>query len=195
MNYLAHIYLSYNNPQVQIGNFIADSVKGNKYLNYSDEIKKGIIIHRSIDTFTDQHLITKQCKKVFSSYGHYAGVITDIIFDHFLAKNWANYHSSPLEKYTLDFYRLLQKNYDTLPKRVQFFLPVMIAENWIYNYRTVGGISDILYQMNRRTKNISKMNYAVIELNENYNYLENQFTQFFKELEAYVVSETQVSSL
>ncbi len=195
MNYLAHIYLSYNNPQIEIGNFIADSVKGNAYLNYPDKIKKGIVLHRSIDVFTDNHSITKDCKRVFTAYGHYAGVITDIIFDHFLAKNWLNYHTTPLEKFTTDFYTLLKNNYSILPPRVQSFLTVMTTENWIYKYRSIGGISDILYQMNRRTKNISKMNYAVIELNENYNYLEQQFTLFFKDLETFVITETHISSL
>ncbi len=193
MNYLAHIYLSYNNPEIEIGNFIADSVKGNNYLNYPDKIKKGITLHRSIDSYTDTHPITKKCKRVFSDYGHYAGVVTDIIFDHFLAKNWLNYHAIPLEKFTLDFYLLLKNNFTVLPLRVQNFLTVMATENWIYKYRTVGGISDILYQMNRRTKNISKMNYAVIELNENYTFLEQQFTLFFKDLETFVITEAHVN--
>ncbi|WP_010521531.1 ACP phosphodiesterase [Aquimarina agarivorans] len=190
MNFLAHIYLSYDHPEIQIGNFIADSVKGNSYLNYDETVKKGIILHRSIDSYTDKHSITKQCKLKFSSYGHFAGVVTDIIFDHFLAKNWNNYHATPLKEFTVDFYTLLKTNQNKLPPRVQHFLPAMIYENWLYKYRTIGGISNILFQMNRRTKNISKMNYAVIELNENYNYLEQQFTYFFKDLEAYVKLQT-----
>lgn len=191
MNYLAHIYLSNNQPELQIGNFIADSVKGRDYSSYPETIQKGILIHRKIDSFTDSHQIIKDCKRKFSAYGHYSGVVTDIIFDHFLAKNWSNYHQVPLPQFTSDFYKLLENNMEVLPKRVQQFYPVMKKYNWLLKYQTVAGISDILYQMNIRTRNISKMNYSVIELREHYDYLEAQFTQFFKELESFALSEIE----
>ena len=189
MNYLAHIYLSDNQPELQIGNFIADSVKGKNYTNYPEGIQKGILLHRKIDSFTDSHQIVKDCKRKFTDYGHYPGVITDIVFDHFLAKNWSNYHQVPLSKFTADFYLLLQKNIEILPPRVQQFYPVMKKHNWLLKYETIAGISDILFQMNMRTRNISKMNYSVIELREHYDYLEAQFGMFFKELEDFSLNE------
>ena len=188
MNYLAHIYLSYNQPEIQIGNFIADSVKGLSYQNYPQKIQKGILLHRQIDSFTDQHQTIKDSKRIFSAYGHYSGVINDIVFDHFLAKNWDQYHKTSLIVFSNDFYELLQNNMDSLPDRVQQFYPVMKKYNWLYKYRSIAGISDILYQMNIRTRNISKMNYSVIELVENYEFLENQFYSFFKELEKFVLN-------
>ena len=191
MNYLAHIYLSYNQPEIEIGNFIADAVKGKKYLNYSKEIQKGILLHRAIDTYTDLHPLVKECKYIFSSYGLYRSVIVDLIFDHFLAKNWVEYHEMPLEKFTINFYKKLEANFDNLPERVQLFYPYMKTNNWLYKYRSVAGISDIMFQMNRRTQNLSKMNYAVIELVENYTYLEGKFKLFFQDLEAYVKEKSQ----
>ena len=188
MNYLAHIYLSNNRPPLQIGNFIADAVKGKNYLNYPQEIQEGILLHRKIDSFTDSHPIVKETKKVFSAYGHYSGVILDIVFDHFLAKNWSQYHTTDLETFVSDFYQLLDQEFALLPQRVQQFYPVMTQYNWLVKYATIGGISSILYQMNIRTRNISKMNYAVIELIENYEYLETQFKLFFEELTAFVNS-------
>ena len=188
MNYLAHIYLSYNQPEIQIGNFIADSVKGLSYQNYPLKIQKGILLHRQIDSFTDQHQTIKDSKRIFSAYGHYSGVINDIVFDHFLAKNWDQYHKTSLIVFSNDFYELLKNNMDSLPDRVQQFYPVMKKYNWLYKYRSIAGISDILYQMNIRTRNISKMNYSVIELVENYEFLENQFYSFFKELEKFVLN-------
>jgi len=192
MNYLAHIYLSYNNPKLEIGNFIADSVKGNDYLGFPKTIKNGIILHRKIDSYTDTHLIVRKAKSYFSNYGHYAGVISDIIFDHFLAKNWGKYHKTPLLEFTKSFYQSLEINWDILPARVQHFYPYMINQNWLFMYQSISGISDILFQMNRRTKNISKMNYAVIELRENYNELELLFSSFFEDLEGFVKNETLI---
>jgi acyl carrier protein phosphodiesterase len=92
MNFLAHIYLSGDNDLLKIGNFMADSIRGNQYLQYPDEIKKGILLHRFIDTFTDAHLIYRKSKhRLHEKYGHYSGVIMDIVYDHFLAKNWNHY--------------------------------------------------------------------------------------------------------
>jgi len=117
MNFLAHQYLSGNNNQLKIGNFIADAVKGKQYLNYSKDIQNGILLHREIDTFTDNHTLVKKSKQHLNArYGHYKGVIIDIFYDHFLAKNWSNYHLMPLEKYTAKTYILMQENSNDLPK-------------------------------------------------------------------------------
>jgi len=95
MNFLAHIYLTDKLPLETIGNFMADGIKGKKYLKYGDEIQKGILIHRWIDSYTDSHSIVKQStKRLHAKYGHYSGVIVDILYDHFLAKNWSHYHDT-----------------------------------------------------------------------------------------------------
>ncbi len=186
MNFLAHIYLSGDNEGVTIGNFIADGIKGKKYIKHPLQIQKGILLHRGIDSFTDQHpTVRKSTARLHKNYGHYSGVIVDILYDHFLAKNWKKYHQQPLEEYIQDFYRLLRKDFDILPSRIQRMMPYMISDNWLLSYATVPGISKILVQMNRRTKNVSKMNFAVIELEEYYTEFEEEFTSFFTELELF----------
>src|SRR6056297_3123195 len=151
MNFLAHIYLSGDNDQLKIGNFIADSIKGKNYTHYSKEIQNGIVLHRAIDTFTDTHpIVRKSVSRLFDRYGHYSRIIVDILYDHFLAANWKDYSDIPLKTYTKDFYKLLQHNFEILPKPVQNFLPYMVADNWLYNYRKIEGIEKILFQMNRR---------------------------------------------
>ena len=120
MNYLAHIYLSGNHPNIMIGNFVADSIKGKKYLSYPTEIKKGILLHRKIDTTTDAHpSFRKSTKRLHEKYGHYSGIIVDIFYDHFLAKNWTDYSDIPLEDYIQSFYKLLRDNFDILPENIQ----------------------------------------------------------------------------
>ena len=107
MNYLAHVYLSGTNDLIKIGNFMADSIKGNQYLNYEKEFQYGILLHRHIDSFTDSHPIYRQSKhRLHEKYGHYSGVIMDILYDHFLAKNWATYSRGKLEDFAVDFYHL-----------------------------------------------------------------------------------------
>lgn len=186
MNFLAHIYLSGEDKDIIIGNFIADGIKGKKYIKYPPGIQKGILLHRAIDSFTDAHPIVRlSTKRLHKNYGHYSGIIVDILYDHFLAKNWSDYSSTPLDQFVENFYELLKDNFDLLPMRIQKMMPYMIADNWLLSYATVPGISKILYQMNYRTKNKSKMNLAVSELEEFYTEFETEFSDFFEELMAF----------
>ena len=183
MNFLAHIYLSGDDEAITIGNFIADGIKGKRYRKFPQQIQKGILLHRAIDSYTDSHLIFKQStKRLHENYSHYSGVIVDILYDHFLAKNWKDYHDMPLDDYVENFYEMLRNNFEVLPTRIQRMMPYMISDNWLLSYATIPGISKILNQMNVRTKGISKMNFAVLELEEFYTEFEEEFISFFAEL-------------
>ncbi|EDP94936.1 acyl carrier protein phosphodiesterase [Kordia algicida OT-1] len=183
MNFLAHVYLSQDDDNIKIGNFIADSIRGKKYTEYPLQIQHGILLHRNIDTFTDAHpTVRLSTKRLHKNYSHYSGVIVDILYDHFLAKNWKNYSSVPLETFVDDFYHLLEDNFELLPPNVQRLLPHMIHENWLLSYASIEGITKVLEGMNRRTQNRSKMNLAVVELQEFYDEFEAEFTSFFSEL-------------
>ncbi len=193
MNYLAHIYLSGNDPDLKIGNFIADSVKGKKFAQFPSRIQQGITLHRKIDTYTDTHpIVRKSVQRLFPKYGHYSTVIVDILYDHYLAAYWNEYSVIPLDKYVSDFYDLLQEYYEILPKRVQDFLPYMLRDNWLLSYASIAGIGKILHQMNHRTKNRSKMNFAVIELEQYYDDFEKEFRSFFEELELFTKNEMRI---
>ncbi|MBT0609156.1 acyl carrier protein phosphodiesterase [Aequorivita echinoideorum] len=183
MNFLAHIYLSGPEEDVIIGNFIADGIKGSRFEKFPPSVAKGILLHREIDTFTDSHEIVRQSTaRLHKNYGHYSGVIVDILYDHFLAKNWNKYSKIPLDIYVENFYELLRKNFTELPPRIQKMMPYMIADNWLLSYASIEGIGQILAQMNVRTKGVAKMNLAVNELNQFYKEFENEFTLFFDEL-------------
>ncbi|KJD34470.1 ACP phosphodiesterase [Tamlana nanhaiensis] len=184
MNYLAHIYLSGNNHLVTIGNFMADGIKGKNYKKYQRELKIGILLHRHIDTFTDAHPVVRQStKRLHKKYGHYSGIIVDILYDHFLAKNWHHYSNKPLPNYVDDFYNALKTHYNILPTRIQKMMPYMIADNWLLSYASIEGISRVLNGMNKRTQNRSGMNEAVKELEDFYDDFEREFTTFFEALQ------------
>lgn len=183
MNFLAHIYLSFGDDEITIGNFIADSIRGNKYKHLPDRIQKGILLHREIDTYTDAHPITRiSSKRLHQNYSHYSRVIVDIFYDHFLAKNWKQYSDTPLDIYVDKFYDLLEDNITILPDGTKRMIPYMISDNWLLNYAKMEGIGRVLNGMNRRTNNKSKMNFAILDLEENYEAFELEFTDFFNEL-------------
>lgn len=187
MNFLAHLYLSQNNINIMIGNFIADHIKGNNYKEYSKEIQQGIFLHREIDTFTDAHKIVRKSKRrLHERYKHYDGVIIDIFYDYFLAKNWSNYSAIPLDVYTNSINIFFDKISDTLPIKSQQFIKYMIEYNILFNYQFEQGIEKVLNGMNHRTKGKSKMNLAIEDLRNLEPEFEKDFTIFFKDLQNYI---------
>lgn len=183
MNYLAHVYLSGSNDIIKVGNFMADSVKGSQYLNYEKELQLGILLHRHIDSFTDAHPIYRQSKhRLHEKYGHYSGVIMDIVYDHFLAKNWEKYSSISLPDFSKNFYEILKNNLDLLPEKTTKIVPYLVTQNWFESYASVTGIEKILLQMDYKTHHRVAMQEAVVELKNYYKEFENEFTLFFEEL-------------
>ena len=186
MNFLAHIYLSGDNDFIKIGNFMADGIRGTNYSYYPADIQKGILLHRAIDTFTDAHPVFRKSKhRLHQNYGHYSGVITDILYDHFLAKNWTSYSNTPLDSYVQSFYTILKENYTLLNEKTQQMLPYMIGRNWLVNYATIEGLTTTLFQMDHRTKNRVHMQNAIVELQRYQLEFEEEFTLFFKELQLF----------
>ncbi len=185
MNFLAHLYLSGTEPDIQLGNFIGDFVKGrNLTEQFGSGIAKGIELHRAIDEFTDKHLVVKRSKeRLRPKYGHYSPVIVDIFYDHFLARNWDRFHKTFLPDYTEQVYSMIMSRENILPEKVKWMMPYMIKGNWLANYARVDGIGRVLNGMSRRTPYDSKMDEAVEDLKISYAEFEKEFFEFFPELE------------
>lgn len=183
MNFLAHLYLSGKNEKVLVGNFIGDYVKGRKYETFPDEIKKGIIMHRHIDTFTDKHTKFREAKKLFiPEFGLYSGIIIDLVYDHFLAKNWSHYSPLTLREYTKWVHAVLLSNFVYLPARVQGFLPFIIQNRRLESYATVQGIQKALAIMGRHSSLPQKSVEAIEILETNTKMLEENFSVFMDDI-------------
>lgn len=187
MNFLAHLYLSGSDPQIMVGNFIGDFVKGrNLKEQFGDGIAMGIELHRAIDEFTDKHLIVKQSKtRLFPTYRHYSAVIIDIFYDHFLASGWNDYSKEPLASYARRAYQLVVDQDALLPEQVKRMLPYMMHGNWLVNYAQVEGIQRAMTGMSRRATFESKMEQSVGDLRAHYTEFESEFKAFFPEIQAY----------
>lgn len=172
-----------------IGNFIADHIRGNNYKGFSKEIQQGIFMHREIDTFTDRHKIVRKSKRrLHQRYRHYDGVIIDIFYDYFLAKNWDNYSAIPLDVYTHSVYTFFDHIKLELPVKSQHFIKYMIEYNILFNYQYKAGIAKVLNGMNSRTKGKSQMHLAVEDLNLLEEELQEDFILFFKDLRTFYSS-------
>src|SRR4249919_175625 len=140
MNYLAHAWLSFNRPEIIVGNMISDFVKGKKRFDFDPLIQKGIMLHRSIDMFTDEHEVTKKAKQFFKPVvGLYAGAFVDIAYDHFLACDKNEFTNESLLQFSSFIYTTLDKYEPVFPERFARMFPYMKSDNWLYNYRTLYG--------------------------------------------------------
>jgi len=184
MNFLAHIYLSFDNPKVMVGNFIGDFVKGRNLLGqFEPEIVRGIGLHRAIDDFTDHHpVVTESKRRLRPKYRHFAAVIVDVFYDHFLSRYWNNYHTELLSNYSSKTYSTLEHHWEILPDGVRHMLPYMKKDNWLLNYGNLEGIGQALTGMSRRTRHESKMEQSITELEEYYDAFKNEFELFFPDL-------------
>ena len=183
MNFLAHAHLSGSNKDVLLGNFIADAVKGKKFLDYRKDIQVGILLHRQIDSYTDKHELFKQSvNRVRDDFGRYSGIVVDIFYDHFLASNWKAYHETDLSGFASYVYSILTKNVIILPNRTKMLLPFLISQNWLTSYAKLSGLQQVFNGMDRRTGRISGMDQAVEVLTKFYSELYNDFHGFYPQL-------------
>jgi acyl carrier protein phosphodiesterase len=193
MNFLSHLYLSGDSEGLIIGNFIADSVKGSVLTSFPEEIQKGIILHRKIDTYTDSHPIVEQSKqRLRSKYKKYSSVIVDIYYDHYLAVNWNDYSSEDLHKYIQNIYALIGQNKRHLPPKSVMFTKYMLEHNILSAYARLDGIEKVLQGMSHRATFESNMEHAIHDLKEHYELFENEFKLFFPELRQFVNTQIEI---
>lgn len=188
MNYLAHIFLSGDDVQVQIGNFIGDFVKGSQPDNYPKRIRKGILMHRRIDHFTDHHVVVKETKVLLRPvFGRYSGIITDMYFDYLLAVSFSKYSPNrSLSKLARRFNLHVLLNYRKLPQRVQGFIFHFTSTNRLVRYASIEGLHESLSIMSRHKTAAINPDLSIQFLMENREMLEQKFHQFFPELMSYV---------
>ncbi len=181
MNYLAHLYLSGNNKEIMIGNFIADAIKGNNLDRFNQGIKKGIKMHRLIDSYTDHNKIVLNTNRIFNpAYGKYSGVVTDMVFDHFLAKNWHRYHNDNLSNYVNHINEVLLAYFPIMPYRIQLMMPFWIKHRWPEIYKTQSGLVRALKGMPKYTTLPNKSCLFVKIFQDSGDEIEKNFCSFFE---------------
>jgi acyl carrier protein phosphodiesterase len=183
MNFLAHAFLSFNDAGILTGNMISDFVKGKKKFDLPEEIQKGIILHRKIDTYTDDHLVNKELKLIFkSSYGLYSSPIMDVLFDHFLATDPNYFDEESLLQFTLQTYLLLDDQQDQFPEKFARMYPYMKTQNWLYHYRSREGVWNSLGGLSRRAKYLHETQTAFNLFEQHYETLRAGYNEFFPDL-------------
>ena len=183
MNYLAHAFLSFRNPQILVGNMISDFVKGKKKEDYPDLIKKGIMLHRAIDNFTDLHETTTFAKQFFRPhYRLYSGAFVDVVYDHFLANDNNEFNNSQLMEFSQQTYAVLDQYNAYLPEGFSNMLPYMKKQNWLYNYQYRWGIQNSFGGLVYRATYLTESKKAFEVFENHYNELRECYDAFFPDV-------------
>ncbi|MGV3637059.1 MAG: ACP phosphodiesterase [Flavobacteriales bacterium] len=151
MNFLGHLYLSGTDPEVIVGNFMGDAVKGRDLSRFGPGIERGLRLHRAIDSFTDVHpALLEGRQRVHAHAGRYASVVMDLFYDHILAANWELLSQEPLPRFAQRMYALLNAHEARMPERTRRMLPYMVHGDWLTSYSTLEGIGRALDGLSRR---------------------------------------------
>lgn len=193
MNYLAHAYLSFNQPEIVVGNLISDFVKGKKKFDYSPGIQNGIQLHRQIDSFTDAHAITREAKEVFRPhYRLYAGAFTDVVYDHFLATDKNIFTTGSLLQFSEKTYEQVAPFMHVLPEKFQQLFPYMSQQNWLNNYQYNWAIGRSMAGLVRRSAYLTESDTAFNLFEKHYQHFQSCYNRFFPELKNFVVAEMAI---
>lgn len=187
MNYLAHAYLSFNNPAWVTGNLISDFVKGRRRYDYPHAIQQGITLHRAIDEFTDMHEGIKEAKEIFKpAYRLYAGAFVDVVYDHFLANDPLQFEGEHgLMNFTTETYESLQQHYHEIPGALHGMFDRMRQQNWLYNYRHLQGMERSFNGLVYRSKYLVESETAFELFKDNYEILKKSYDDFFPRLKKF----------
>ena len=190
MNYLAHIVLSPLHVEYQIGNVLADPLKGQAWQGSSKRHRAGMQMHSAIDIFTDQHPLVHKSKSRLAARGHLRGVVIDVLYDHFLSKHWSQFMSEDFDGFIDRFHDQAHVHGKQLPLDAQRFVLRMVDSNLLRSYQRVEQLTHCFQRIDTRLsqrtlkRESTSGHYAAIE--QHYDALEQDFLGFYPELAAHM---------
>lgn len=189
VNYLAHAYLSFNQPDVLVGNLISDFIKGKKQFDYPVNIQTGIRLHRAIDNFTDSHPATKAAADIFRPhYRLYSSAFVDVVYDHFLANDPTAFTGTDLYDFSQEVYSTLDRYVTVFPEAFRRIFPYMKQYNWMYHYRIRDELINPFEGLVRRAAYLTEGRTAFRLFDEHYAELQQHYNVFFPALKEFAFS-------
>ena len=183
MNYLAHLLLAEQTPHGWLGALMGDFVKGRIDSTLPGGVRRGIALHRRIDTFTDAHPVHRRSRnRIAGARRRFAGIIVDLSYDHFLARRWARHAPLPLDEFTAQVYASIARHRALLPPRLARIAPRMIAQDWLGSYRDLDTLGAALDGIATRSPRSAPLEGAIEDVRRCHEALGDDFDAFFPDL-------------
>ncbi|MFA5632080.1 MAG: ACP phosphodiesterase [Porticoccaceae bacterium] len=184
MNYLAHIYLSGSDPDVQVGGLLGDFVKGPLKGELPASVERGVRLHRRIDTTTDAHPAFRDALAAMPRpWRRFGGILLDVYFDHLLASDWQHFHRQSLDAFCQEFYRHLAARDEMLPPGARRFCDIAPRVRWLQSYAEPDNIPRMLDNIGQRLRQPMPLGEAWPYLDDQRASLETCFAQLMAEHE------------
>ena len=126
----------------------------------------------------------KKCKVFFyKKFGKYSPIIVDVLFDHFLLKNWNSFSNEPFEDFTKRIYGDILITSDIHPEKMKKLVSSMIEHDWLKNYALEWGLKKAFLNLNVKIKNPEiDLTTSIEIMRENYEEINKNFIIFFQDL-------------
>ena len=165
MNILAHLTLAWPDEGLVVGNFLADQVKGGRFGSLPPGIQEGVRMHRAIDDFTDRHPATRaSTARLRTHIGRYAPVAIDVLYDHFLAREWARYGiaNTSLGTFVDGLHNTLSTHRSAFSPGTETLFQAMREHRWLESYARWEGFERAMQGMERRTRYPSQLGQSAL---------------------------------
>ena len=166
---------------------MGDFIRGVNISQLPESIARGVQNHQAVDRFTDSHAGVKRLKASFSDQRRrYAGIILDVVFDHFLIKHWRMYSKEDLGAFTDYCYESLLSFQHMMPERMSHRVEWMVRFDLLNSYAELKGIANALNGISGRIRFENRLAGAIEEVADHYEILQQGFMEFFAELRTHV---------
>lgn len=183
MNYLAHLFLAQPVIESRIGNLLGDFSKGVEITSLPVAIQLGVENHRFVDRFTDTHPEVQQLKTLISPQRRrFAGIMFDMLFDHFLILHWPRFSSLSFQHSCSDYYADLASGQSLMPLQMQRVTRRIIEQDWFSSYAELEGIGFALDRIADRIRFSNEFADSIVEIKRHKTEMEACFLRFFPEL-------------
>lgn len=183
MNYLAHMQLSCSDDYLLMGNFLADMLDLHETEKLPVAYQQGVKLHRLIDSYTDAHPVVSEVNKLLHPNHHkYAPVVSDVIFDYFLALNWNKFESRPLQSFCQMVYQVIADHMQVLSGRKWNMVEHMVADNFLMKYTNIEGMQFVFDKMSARSRYVSNFPKAIEDIEVHYDEINRLFNLFYPDL-------------
>jgi acyl carrier protein phosphodiesterase len=187
MNFLAHLYLSADEPEAMVGNLAADFVKGADVERLPSGVRAGIRQHRTVDAFTDRHaVVMRSISRIGKTWGWFSGIIVDVYYDHVLALDWRRYAKVPLRTFADQVHRVIRDHAEFMPEEAREYALRFVEADRLMSYSVPdgSGVAEALRRLSdriaaRMPRRAVRLHEAMPDLRAAHRELAADFHEFF----------------
>tara|TARA_R110002096_G_scaffold273422_9_gene467282 strand:- start:21284 stop:21898 length:615 start_codon:yes stop_codon:yes gene_type:complete len=192
MNFLAHFHVSPPSADAIAGAFLGDFIRGSvsDHVDLPLEMRNGITLHRRVDAFTDSHSIwQRSAERLAPERRRLAGIIIDVIYDHYLCRNWDDFSQDSLPDFVGRCYTSLLSRTQFMEVEPRRVVRRMQEHDWLNSYLDPNGIALAFRRLSLRSKALVGIERAAEDFEANYDLFQSDFLEYYPKLQNFAERE------